>query len=103
MSRPPSVPTRSIGVASTAYPWDRCNPADSRRPEPLPRTRPSATNDPTNLARPRPVPPEAPMPGPSEPTAARLLVDRLVDGWGVRHIFGLPGDAITGILGAIRE
>lgn len=38
-----------------------------------------------------------------EPNAARLLVDRLVDAWGVRHIFGLPGDAITGLQAAIRE
>jgi thiamine pyrophosphate-dependent acetolactate synthase large subunit-like protein len=36
-------------------------------------------------------------------TAARLLIDRLVDGWGVRHIFGLSGDAITGLQAAIRE
>jgi len=43
------------------------------------------------------------VPAPEEPTAARVLVDRLVDAWGVRHIFGLPGDAITGLQAAIRD
>jgi thiamine pyrophosphate-dependent acetolactate synthase large subunit-like protein len=28
-------------------------------------------------------------------TAADLLVERLI-GWGVQHIFGLPGDGING-------
>lgn len=36
-------------------------------------------------------------------TAARLLIDILVDRWGVRHIFGLPGDGINGIFEALRE
>ena len=36
-------------------------------------------------------------------TAARLLIDTLVDQWGVRHIFGLPGDGINGIMEALRE
>jgi thiamine pyrophosphate-dependent acetolactate synthase large subunit-like protein len=36
-------------------------------------------------------------------TAARLLIDLLVDEWGVRHIFSLPGDGINGIYEALRE
>jgi pyruvate dehydrogenase (quinone) len=36
-------------------------------------------------------------------TAARLLIDRLIDQWHVRHIFSLPGDGINGIYEAIRE
>ena len=36
-------------------------------------------------------------------TAARFLIDTLVDQWGVRHIFGLPGDGINGIMEALRE
>ena len=35
-------------------------------------------------------------------TAAQLLIDTLVDDWGVRHIFGLPGDGINGIMEALR-
>src|SRR3977135_684914 len=34
-------------------------------------------------------------------TAADVLVDRLID-WGVRVIFGLPGDGINGIMEALR-
>jgi thiamine pyrophosphate-dependent acetolactate synthase large subunit-like protein len=36
-------------------------------------------------------------------TAAQLLIDTLVDDWGVRHIFGLPGDGINGIMEALRQ
>ena len=36
-------------------------------------------------------------------TAAQVLIDTLVDDWGVRHIFGLPGDGINGIMEALRE
>ena len=39
----------------------------------------------------------------AEKTAADLLVDLLVDKWGVRHIFGLPGDGINGIMEALRK
>jgi pyruvate dehydrogenase (quinone)/pyruvate oxidase len=34
-------------------------------------------------------------------TAADVLADRLID-WGVRVIFGLPGDGINGIMEALR-
>ncbi len=34
-------------------------------------------------------------------TAADVLVDRLID-WGVRIVFGLPGDGINGIMEALR-
>jgi pyruvate dehydrogenase (quinone) len=34
-------------------------------------------------------------------TAADMLVDRLI-GWGVRHVFGLPGDGINGLMEALR-
>ncbi|HVX42119.1 MAG TPA: thiamine pyrophosphate-dependent enzyme [Gemmatimonadaceae bacterium] len=36
-------------------------------------------------------------------TAAQILIDTLVDDWGVRHIFGLPGDGINGIMEALRQ
>ena len=36
-------------------------------------------------------------------TAAQILVDALVDDWGVRHIFSLPGDGINGIYEALRQ
>ncbi len=36
-------------------------------------------------------------------TAAQLLIDTLVDDWGVRHVFGLPGDGINGIMEALRK
>src|SRR5579859_8013083 len=35
-------------------------------------------------------------------TAAQILIDTLVDDWGVKHIFGLPGDGINGIMEALR-
>src|SRR5204862_7630685 len=34
-------------------------------------------------------------------TAADVLVDRLID-WGVRVVFGLPGDGINGLMEALR-
>lgn len=44
---------------------------------------------------------------PSKPaavsTAADILVNTLVDDWGVRHIFGLPGDGINGIMESLRK
>src|SRR5687768_10614221 len=36
-------------------------------------------------------------------TAAQILIDTLVDAWGVRHIFSLPGDGINGIYEALRQ
>lgn len=36
-------------------------------------------------------------------TAAQILIDALVDDWGVRHIFSLPGDGINGIYEAMRQ
>src|ERR687885_1730 len=36
-------------------------------------------------------------------TAAQLLIDTLVDEWGVRHVFGLPGDGINGLMEALRQ
>src|SRR5437763_15444166 len=36
-------------------------------------------------------------------SSARQLIDLLVDDWGVRHIFSLPGDGINGIFEALRE
>src|SRR5579872_5802364 len=35
-------------------------------------------------------------------TAADVLADRLID-WGVRVVFGLPGDGINGIMEALRQ
>src|SRR2546423_15117345 len=34
-------------------------------------------------------------------TTADVLIERLID-WGVRVVFGLPGDGINGIMGALR-
>ncbi|MBV8857481.1 MAG: pyruvate oxidase [Acidobacteria bacterium] len=36
-------------------------------------------------------------------TAAEMLLDLLVDRWGVRHVFGLAGDGINGIMEALRK
>ena len=38
-----------------------------------------------------------------EKTAAEMLVELLVDRWGVRHVFGLAGDGINGIMEALRK
>ena len=35
-------------------------------------------------------------------TAADILVDRLID-WGVKEVFGLPGDGINGIMESLRK
>src|SRR5881409_4255598 len=35
-------------------------------------------------------------------TTSDVLVDRLID-WGVRVVFGLPGDGINGIMEALRQ
>ena len=40
---------------------------------------------------------------PSEKTAAEMMLDLLVDRWGVRHVFGLAGDGINGIIEALRK
>lgn len=39
----------------------------------------------------------------AETTAAQILIDTLVDDWGVKHIFSLPGDGINGIYEALRQ
>ncbi|WP_158792891.1 thiamine pyrophosphate-dependent enzyme [Granulicella sp. L60] len=36
-------------------------------------------------------------------TAADFLVDLLISRWGVRHIFGYPGDGINGVIEALRR
>lgn len=36
-------------------------------------------------------------------TAADMMIDLLVDRWGVRHIFGIPGDGINPIMEALRR
>jgi pyruvate dehydrogenase (quinone) len=38
-----------------------------------------------------------------ELTAADVLVDMLISRWGVRHIFGYPGDGINGVIEALRR
>src|SRR4051794_30664508 len=34
---------------------------------------------------------------------ARFFLERLADDWGVRRIYGYPGDGINGLLGAFHE
>jgi pyruvate dehydrogenase (quinone) len=36
-------------------------------------------------------------------TGADVLVDLLIDRWGVRHVFGYPGDGINGVVEALRR
>src|SRR3954462_13384766 len=36
-------------------------------------------------------------------TTARFFLERLADAWGVRRIYGYPGDGINGLLGAFHE
>ncbi|MDQ3605327.1 MAG: thiamine pyrophosphate-binding protein [Gemmatimonadota bacterium] len=36
-------------------------------------------------------------------TAADILIETLIEDWGVRHIFSLPGDGINGIYEALRQ
>ncbi|MFL6335922.1 MAG: thiamine pyrophosphate-dependent enzyme [Pyrinomonadaceae bacterium] len=38
-----------------------------------------------------------------EKTAAEVMLDLLVDRWGVRHVFGLAGDGVNGIMEALRK
>ncbi|MBV9926941.1 MAG: pyruvate oxidase [Acidobacteria bacterium] len=38
-----------------------------------------------------------------EKTAADLMLDLLVERWGVRHVFGLAGDGINGLMEALRK
>jgi pyruvate dehydrogenase (quinone) len=38
-----------------------------------------------------------------EKTAAEMMLDLLVDRWGVRHVFGLAGDGVNGIMEALRK
>src|SRR5947209_3158859 len=38
-----------------------------------------------------------------EKTAAQAMIDLLIDGWGVCHIFGIPGDGINPIMKALRR
>src|SRR5437764_7521263 len=35
-------------------------------------------------------------------TTAQAMIDLLVDGWGVSHIFGMPGDGINSLTEALR-
>src|SRR4051794_18717813 len=37
------------------------------------------------------------------PTTGQFMLERLRDDWGVRRIYGYPGDGINGILGAFHE
>jgi pyruvate dehydrogenase (quinone) len=36
-------------------------------------------------------------------TTGRFILERLADEWGVRRIYGYPGDGINGILGAFHH
>ena len=36
-------------------------------------------------------------------TTARFFLERLADAWGVRRVYGYPGDGINGLLGAFHE
>src|SRR4051794_14680372 len=37
------------------------------------------------------------------PTTAQFFLERLADDWGVRRIYGYPGDGINNLLGAFHE
>jgi thiamine pyrophosphate-dependent acetolactate synthase large subunit-like protein len=37
------------------------------------------------------------------PTAADFMLDLLVKRWGIRHVFGYPGDGINGLIEALRR
>src|SRR3954452_17356420 len=37
------------------------------------------------------------------PSTAQFFLARLADEWGVRRIYGYPGDGINGLLGAFHE
>src|ERR671935_1056015 len=36
-------------------------------------------------------------------TTAQFVLERLADEWGVRRIYGYPGDGINGLIGAFHE
>jgi pyruvate dehydrogenase (quinone) len=36
-------------------------------------------------------------------TVSEFMLSRLHDGWGVRRVYGYPGDGISGLMGAFRE
>jgi pyruvate dehydrogenase (quinone) len=36
-------------------------------------------------------------------TGADVLIDLLIHRWGVRHVFGYPGDGINGVIEALRR
>src|SRR3954462_5905695 len=37
------------------------------------------------------------------PTTAQFFLERLADDWGVKRVYGYPGDGINGLLGAFHE
>src|SRR3954470_22692923 len=39
----------------------------------------------------------------ASPNTAHFFLERLADDWGVRRIYGYPGDGINGLLGAFHE
>src|SRR3954453_5623865 len=39
----------------------------------------------------------------AEMTTGHFILERLADSWGVRRIYGYPGDGINGILGAFHQ
>jgi pyruvate dehydrogenase (quinone) len=39
----------------------------------------------------------------SERTTGQFILERLADDWGIRRIYGYPGDGINGLLGAFHE
>src|SRR3954451_7200911 len=39
----------------------------------------------------------------AEMTTGQFILERLADEWGIRRIYGYPGDGINGILGAFHE
>src|SRR4051812_31256407 len=39
----------------------------------------------------------------ASPTTAQFFLERLADDWGVRRVYGYPGDGINGLLGAFHE
>src|SRR5438046_9950397 len=39
----------------------------------------------------------------ASPTTSEFLLARLADDWGVKRLYGYPGDGINGLLGAFHE
>jgi pyruvate dehydrogenase (quinone) len=37
------------------------------------------------------------------PSTAHFILERLVDEWGVKRVYGYPGDGINGLMGAFHE